>query len=41
MRSGYYDDLRSKFHIENAILKMEYAEANVIILSHKVICTVI
>ncbi|XP_044129180.1 geranylgeranyl transferase type-2 subunit alpha isoform X2 [Bufo gargarizans] len=35
MRSGYYDDLRSKFQIENAILKMEYAEANVIIVSHK------
>ncbi|XP_077105051.1 geranylgeranyl transferase type-2 subunit alpha isoform X3 [Ranitomeya variabilis] len=35
MRSGYYDDLRSKFQIENAILKMEYAEANVIILLDK------
>ncbi|KAM4707952.1 geranylgeranyl transferase type-2 subunit alpha [Discoglossus pictus] len=35
MRSGYYDDLRSKFQVENAILKMEYAEARVIILSNK------
>ncbi|XP_072006855.1 geranylgeranyl transferase type-2 subunit alpha [Engystomops pustulosus] len=35
MRSGYYDDLRSKFEMENAILKMEYAETNVVILSDK------
>ncbi|XP_063769735.1 geranylgeranyl transferase type-2 subunit alpha [Pseudophryne corroboree] len=35
MRSGYYDDLRSKFQIENAILKMEYADINVINLSNK------
>ncbi|KAM3940259.1 geranylgeranyl transferase type-2 subunit alpha isoform 2-T2 [Leptodactylus fuscus] len=35
MRSGYYDDLRSKFQMENAILKMEYAETNVIILLDK------
>ncbi|KAG8455374.1 hypothetical protein GDO86_001535 [Hymenochirus boettgeri] len=35
MRSGYYDDLQSKFQMENAILKMEYAEARVIELSKK------
>ncbi|XP_068127555.1 geranylgeranyl transferase type-2 subunit alpha [Hyperolius riggenbachi] len=35
MRSGYYDDLRSKFQMENAILKMEYAEANLIIVADK------
>ncbi|XP_056381715.1 geranylgeranyl transferase type-2 subunit alpha isoform X1 [Hyla sarda] len=35
MRSGFYDDLRSKFHMENAILKMEYADSNVIIVSNK------
>ncbi|CAH2294399.1 geranylgeranyl transferase type-2 subunit alpha [Pelobates cultripes] len=36
MRSGYYDDLCSKFQMENAILKMEYAEARVIDLAKKV-----
>ncbi|XP_053323849.1 geranylgeranyl transferase type-2 subunit alpha [Spea bombifrons] len=35
MRSGYYDDLCSKFQVENAILKMEYAEARVITLAGK------
>ncbi|KAE8633377.1 hypothetical protein XENTR_v10001867 [Xenopus tropicalis] len=35
MRSGYYDDLRSKFQMENAILKMEYAESCLINLSKK------
>ncbi|XP_075067251.1 geranylgeranyl transferase type-2 subunit alpha isoform X2 [Mixophyes fleayi] len=35
MRSGYYDDLRSKFQMENAILKMEYADTNLITLSNK------
>ncbi|XP_075425149.1 geranylgeranyl transferase type-2 subunit alpha isoform X2 [Ascaphus truei] len=35
LRSGYYDDLRSKFQVENAILKMEYAEVPVIDLSKK------
>ncbi|NP_001086755.1 Rab geranylgeranyltransferase alpha [Xenopus laevis] len=35
MRSGYYDDLRSKFQMENAILKMEYAESFIIDLSKK------
>ncbi|XP_063313228.1 geranylgeranyl transferase type-2 subunit alpha [Pelobates fuscus] len=35
MRSGYYDDLCSKFQMENAILKMEYAEARVIDLAKK------
>ncbi|KAM8960600.1 geranylgeranyl transferase type-2 subunit alpha [Pelodytes ibericus] len=35
MRSGYYDDLCSKFQVENAILKMEYAEARVIDLAKK------
>ncbi|KAM9330729.1 geranylgeranyl transferase type-2 subunit alpha [Gastrophryne carolinensis] len=35
MRSGYYDDLRSKFLIENAILVMEYAEANLILILNK------
>ncbi|CAI9598075.1 unnamed protein product [Staurois parvus] len=37
MRSGYYDDLRSKFQMENAILKMEYAESNLIIVLDKVL----
>uniref|UniRef100_A0A6I8QEN1 Geranylgeranyl transferase type-2 subunit alpha n=1 Tax=Xenopus tropicalis TaxID=8364 RepID=A0A6I8QEN1_XENTR len=37
MRSGYYDDLRSKFQMENAILKMEYAESCLINLSKKVL----
>lgn len=35
MRSGYYDDLRSKFQMENAILKMEYAESNLVIVVDK------
>ncbi|KAM4808231.1 geranylgeranyl transferase type-2 subunit alpha [Rhinophrynus dorsalis] len=35
MRTGYYDDMRSKFQVENAILKMEYAEARIIDLSKK------
>ncbi|XP_069817775.1 geranylgeranyl transferase type-2 subunit alpha isoform X2 [Dendropsophus ebraccatus] len=35
MRCGYYDDLRSKFQMENGILKMEYADANVILVSDK------
>ncbi|XP_053558352.1 geranylgeranyl transferase type-2 subunit alpha isoform X2 [Bombina bombina] len=35
MRSGYYDDLRSKFQMENAILKMEYAESRLVDLSKK------
>uniref|UniRef100_A0A8C5LJW8 Geranylgeranyl transferase type-2 subunit alpha n=1 Tax=Leptobrachium leishanense TaxID=445787 RepID=A0A8C5LJW8_9ANUR len=35
MRSGYYNDLCSKFQMENAILKMEYAEAHVIDLAKK------
>ncbi|MGH0126490.1 UNVERIFIED_CONTAM: hypothetical protein FKN15_048807 [Acipenser sinensis] len=36
MRSAYFDDLRSKFVIENSILKMEYAETRVVDLSKKV-----
>lgn len=36
MRSAYLDDLRSKFLIENSILKMEYAEARVVDLSQRV-----
>ncbi|XP_069490086.1 geranylgeranyl transferase type-2 subunit alpha [Ambystoma mexicanum] len=35
MRTAYFNDLRSKFLIENSILKMEYAEVRVIDLSHK------
>ncbi|XP_061445176.1 geranylgeranyl transferase type-2 subunit alpha isoform X1 [Rhineura floridana] len=35
MRSAYLDDLRSKFLIENSILKMEYAEARVVDLSQR------
>ncbi|XP_033853031.3 geranylgeranyl transferase type-2 subunit alpha [Acipenser ruthenus] len=35
MRSAYFDDLRSKFVIENSILKMEYAETRVVDLSKK------
>ncbi|XP_064416455.1 geranylgeranyl transferase type-2 subunit alpha [Latimeria chalumnae] len=35
MRTAYFNDLRSKFIIENNILKMEYAEVRVIDLSKK------
>uniref|UniRef100_F6WVF8 Geranylgeranyl transferase type-2 subunit alpha n=1 Tax=Monodelphis domestica TaxID=13616 RepID=F6WVF8_MONDO len=35
MRASYLDDLRSKFLIENYILKMEYAEVRVLDLSRK------
>ncbi|XP_043913984.1 geranylgeranyl transferase type-2 subunit alpha [Protopterus annectens] len=35
MRTRYYNDLCSKFVIENCILKMEYAEVRVIDMSHK------
>ncbi|XP_078501071.1 geranylgeranyl transferase type-2 subunit alpha [Lissotriton helveticus] len=35
MRTAYFNDLRSKFLIENSILKMEYAEVRVITLSNK------
>ncbi|KYO40687.1 geranylgeranyl transferase type-2 subunit alpha [Alligator mississippiensis] len=35
MRAAYLDDLRSKFLVENSILKMEYAEARVVDLSHR------
>lgn len=40
MRTRYYNDLCSKFVIENCILKMEYAEVRVIDLSHKNLTTV-
>uniref|UniRef100_A0A8C8S1J4 Geranylgeranyl transferase type-2 subunit alpha n=1 Tax=Pelusios castaneus TaxID=367368 RepID=A0A8C8S1J4_9SAUR len=33
MRSAYLDDLRSRFLVENGILRMEYAEARVVDLS--------
>ncbi|XP_067389174.1 geranylgeranyl transferase type-2 subunit alpha isoform X2 [Emydura macquarii macquarii] len=33
MRSAYLDDLRSRFLVENGILRMEYAEARVLDLS--------
>ncbi|CAM4644895.1 unnamed protein product [Lepidochelys olivacea] len=33
MRSAYLDDLRSRFLVENSILRMEYAEARVVDLS--------
>lgn len=36
MRAAYLDDLRSKFLLENNVLKMEYAEVRVLHLSHKV-----
>lgn len=36
MRAAYLDDLRSKFLLENSVLKMEYAEVRVLHLSHKV-----
>ncbi|XP_070810104.1 geranylgeranyl transferase type-2 subunit alpha isoform X1 [Pituophis catenifer annectens] len=35
MRSSYLDDLRSKFLIENSVLKMEYADSRVVDLSQK------
>ncbi|XP_039602288.1 geranylgeranyl transferase type-2 subunit alpha [Polypterus senegalus] len=35
MRTAYFDDLLSKFIIENSILKMEYAESRVVDLSKK------
>ncbi|EMP30572.1 Geranylgeranyl transferase type-2 subunit alpha [Chelonia mydas] len=36
MRSAYLDDLRSRFLVENSILRMEYAEARVVDLSGRV-----
>lgn len=36
MRAAYLDDLRSKFLVENSVLKMEYAEVRVLHLGHKV-----
>lgn len=36
MRAAYLDDLRSKFLLENSVLKMEYAEVRVLHLAHKV-----
>lgn len=36
MRAAYLDDLRSKFLLENSVLKMEYAEVRVLHLGHKV-----
>lgn len=36
MRAAYLDDLRSKFLLENSMLKMEYAEVRVLHLGHKV-----
>ena len=38
MRAAYLDDLRSKFLLENSVLKMEYAEVRVLHLAHKVGC---
>uniref|UniRef100_A0A2I3TE56 Geranylgeranyl transferase type-2 subunit alpha n=2 Tax=Pan TaxID=9596 RepID=A0A2I3TE56_PANTR len=35
MRAAYLDDLRSKFLLENSVLKMEYAEVRVLHLAHK------
>lgn len=35
MRTAYFNDLRSKFLIENSILKMDYAEVHLIDLSKK------
>ncbi|KAK9398275.1 geranylgeranyl transferase type-2 subunit alpha [Crotalus adamanteus] len=35
MRSSYLNDLRSKFLIENSVLKMEYADSRVVDLSQK------
>lgn len=36
MRTAYLDDLRSKFLLENSVLKMEYADVRVLHLAHKV-----
>lgn len=36
MRAAYLDDLRSKFLLENSVLRMEYAEVRVLHLAHKV-----
>lgn len=36
MRATYLDDLRSKFLLENSVLRMEYAEVRVLHLAHKV-----
>lgn len=36
MRAAYLDDLRSKFLLENSVLKMEYADVRVLYLAHKV-----
>lgn len=36
MRAAYLDDLRSKFLVENSVLKMEYADVRVLHLAHKV-----
>lgn len=36
MRAAYLDDLRSKFLLENSVLKMEYAEVRVLHLGYKV-----
>lgn len=36
MRAAYLDDLRSKFLLENSVLKMEYADVRVLHLGHKV-----
>ncbi|GAB1298912.1 Geranylgeranyl transferase type-2 subunit alpha [Apodemus speciosus] len=35
MRAAYLDDLRSKFLLENSVLKMEYADVRVLHLAHK------
>uniref|UniRef100_A0A9L0S6N1 Geranylgeranyl transferase type-2 subunit alpha n=1 Tax=Equus caballus TaxID=9796 RepID=A0A9L0S6N1_HORSE len=37
MRVAYLDDLRSKFLLENSVLKMEYAEVRVLHLGHKLL----
>ncbi|XP_038597225.1 geranylgeranyl transferase type-2 subunit alpha [Tachyglossus aculeatus] len=39
MRAAYLDDLRSKFLVENSVLKMEYAEVRVLDLAHKDLTT--
>ncbi|XP_069796994.1 LOW QUALITY PROTEIN: geranylgeranyl transferase type-2 subunit alpha [Narcine bancroftii] len=39
IRAAYFADLRSHFLVQNAILKMEYAEARVIDLAHKDLTT--
>lgn len=36
MRASYMDDLRSKFLVENSVLKMEYLETRVLFLGSKV-----